>query len=105
MFNSTFSERLSYRIRDRAANYGIDDMRHWMLQLIADRVNAGESVVANLARGKVPNFLRSQVHRSQDAHVMEETPKLQTIKRFTLAAGITAVLVGAAVYLSKQRRF
>lgn len=47
---------LSGRLRSLAFRFSEGDMRHWMLLLLADRVNVGEGLVSDLASGHVPNL-------------------------------------------------
>jgi hypothetical protein len=47
---------LSGSIRRWAFGFSENDLRHWLLLLFADRVNMGEGVVEDLARGHVPNI-------------------------------------------------
>jgi len=49
---------LSGAMRDFAFKYSENDMRHWLLLLLADRVNVGEGLVQDLAHGHVPNIFR-----------------------------------------------
>ena len=46
---------LSGRLRSLAFRFSEGDLRHWMLLLLADRVNVGEGLLADLAGGQVPN--------------------------------------------------
>jgi hypothetical protein len=47
---------LSGSIRRWAFRFSESDLRHWLLLLFADRVNVGEGVMDDLARGHVPNI-------------------------------------------------
>lgn len=47
---------LSGRLRSLAFRFSEGDLRHWMLLLLADRVNVGEGLLSDLARGHVPNL-------------------------------------------------
>lgn len=49
---------LSGRMRDLAFRYSENDMRHWLILLLADRVNVGEGLLQDLAHGHVPNIFR-----------------------------------------------
>jgi len=48
---------LSGAIRRTAYKLTENDIRHWLLLLVADRVNVVEGIGQDLARGKVPNVL------------------------------------------------
>jgi hypothetical protein len=57
VFGSTCPPRgLSGRMRRFAFRYSENDLRHWMLLLMADRVDVGEGLVEDLSRGRVPNL-------------------------------------------------
>ncbi|MDB5730213.1 MAG: hypothetical protein JWQ03_108 [Variovorax sp.] len=47
---------LSGRLRRFAFKYSENDLRHWLMLLLADRINMGEGLVADLSRGHVPNI-------------------------------------------------
>src|SRR5690349_8984862 len=49
---------LSGRLRAWAFKFSENDIRHWLLLLLADRINMGEGVVSDLAQGHVPNIYR-----------------------------------------------
>ena len=48
---------LSGKVREIAFKYSENDIRHWMLLLVADRINMGEGIVDDLSRGHLPNIL------------------------------------------------
>jgi hypothetical protein len=57
VFGSTCPPRgLSGRMRRFAFRYSENDLRHWLLLLMADRVDVGEGLVEDLSRGRVPNL-------------------------------------------------
>jgi hypothetical protein len=57
VFGSTCPPRgLSGRMRRFAFRYSENDLRHWLLLLMADRVDVGEGLVEDLSRGHVPNL-------------------------------------------------
>ena len=47
---------VSGKLREVAFKYSENDLRHWMLLLVADRVNMVEGVVQDLSRGHIPNL-------------------------------------------------
>lgn len=47
---------MSGKLRDLAFKFSENDMRHWLILLLADRVNVGEGLVEDLAHGHVPNI-------------------------------------------------
>lgn len=46
---------LSGRLRSLAYRFSEGDLRHWMLLMVADRVDVGEGLVSDLAQGHIPN--------------------------------------------------
>lgn len=59
---------LSGSIRRYAFDFSENDLRHWLLLLFADRVNVGEGLVADLARGHVPNIYAEMGGRAELQH-------------------------------------
>lgn len=59
---------LSGRIRRFAFGYSENDLRHWLLLLLADRVNVGEGLVDDLARGHVPRLYSEMGGRAELRH-------------------------------------
>ena len=55
---STPPAGLSGKMRDVAYRYAENDLRHWLILLLADRVNVGEGLLEDLARGHLPNIYR-----------------------------------------------
>lgn len=47
---------LSGWLRRRAFEHSENDLRHWLMLLLADRVNVGEGLLDDLSRGHVPNL-------------------------------------------------
>lgn len=48
---------LSGKIRDLAYKLSENDVRHWLLLMLADRVNVAAGIAGDLMRGKLPNVL------------------------------------------------
>ena len=69
-------------------------MRHWLLLLLADRVNMVEGIGDDLARGKVPNILAEMGIKAELKHNPAGLAK---------KVAIGAAVVGAACYLMKRR--
>jgi hypothetical protein len=59
---------LSGSIRRYAFGFSENDLRHWLLLLFADRVNVGEGLVSDLARGHVPNVYAEMGGRAELQH-------------------------------------
>jgi hypothetical protein len=85
---------LSGMIRRLAFKASENDLRHWLLLLLADRVNVVEGIADDLARGKVPNVLGEMGIKAE----MQHNPAGLAKK-----VAITAAVVGTAVYLMKRR--
>ncbi len=86
---------LSGRLRSLAFRFSEGDLRHWMLLLLADRVNVGEGLVADLARGQVPNLFAEMGLATEWRH-----NRLAFLRR---AATLLAV-AGLGVWLLRRRR-
>jgi hypothetical protein len=85
---------LSGTIRRLAFKSTENDLRHWMLLLLADRVNVVEGVVQDLARGHVPNILGEMGIKAELKH----NPAGLARK-----ALIATAVVGTAWYLLGRR--
>lgn len=58
-------------IRRFAFKYSESDLRHWMLLLVADRVNMVEGLAEDLKRGHVPNIFAEMGVKSEFKHNRE----------------------------------
>ncbi len=85
---------LSGMIRRGAFKLSENDVRHWLLLILADRVNMVEGIGQDLARGHVPNILGEMGIKAELKH-----NPAGLVKKVALGAA----LVGAAVYLIKRR--
>jgi len=85
---------LSGMIRRLAFKSTENDLRHWLLLLLADRVNVVEGVVEDLAQGHIPNVLGEMGIKAELKHNPAGLAK---------KALITTAVVGAAWYLLKGR--
>lgn len=85
---------LSGMIRRLAFKSTENDIRHWLLLLLADRVNVVEGVVDDLARGHVPNVLGEMGIKAELKHNPAGLAK---------KALITTAVVGAAWYLLSNK--
>jgi hypothetical protein len=59
---------LSGWLRRHAFRHSENDIRHWMMLLLADRVNMGEGLIQDLARGHVPNLYAEMGGRAELRH-------------------------------------
>ncbi|WP_229466382.1 hypothetical protein [Pseudoduganella plicata] len=71
-----------------------NDLRHWLLLLLADRVNMVEGVVDDLARGHVPNVLAEMGIKAEWEH-----NRSGLVKKVAVAAAVA----GVGYYLLKRR--
>ena len=85
---------LSGAIRRSAFKHTENDLRHWLLLLVADRVNMVEGIGQDLAQGRVPNVLAEMGIKAEFRHNPAGLAK---------KVAIGAAVVGAA-YLLMQRR-
>jgi hypothetical protein len=88
---------MSGAVRRVAFGYSESDLRHWLLLLLADRINVGEGLLSDLARGHVPNVLGEMGIRAELKH----NPGGATRKAL-LAVGIVAAVL--ALRQAKRRR-
>ena len=85
---------LSGAIRRSAFKHSENDVRHWLLLLLADRVNVVEGIGHDLSQGKVPNVLAEMGIKSEFMHNPAGLAKKVVIG---------GAVIGAACYLMKRR--
>lgn len=81
---------LSGRLRRWAFGFGEGDLRHWLLLLLADRVNVIEGLGQDLAQGHLPNLLAELGWRAQWRY---NRPAL--LRRLLTASAVAALLLMA----------
>ncbi|MGJ7543336.1 hypothetical protein [Variovorax sp. LT1R16] len=59
---------LSGWLRRRAFKHSENDLRHWLILLLADRVDVGEGLIDDLSRGHVPNLYAEMGGRAELRH-------------------------------------
>jgi hypothetical protein len=91
---STPPTGLSGMIRRWAFKLTENDIRHWLLLLVADRVNMVEGIGQDLARGKVPNVLGEMGIKAELKHNPAGLAK---------KAAVATAVAGAAYYLLSRR--
>jgi hypothetical protein len=85
---------VSGSLRRAAFRYSESQWGHWLLLMMADRANAIEGVIGDLARGRAPNPLAEMGLVSR-----ERAPRAAAM---TLAASLLAA--GLAVWVIRRRR-
>ena len=94
---STPPRGVSGAIRRRAFHRSEGKWDHWLMLLMADRVDMVEGLVEDLGRGKVPNIPAEMGIRSEVQH------NLPGLVRKVAAAGAIAVLTLGAVRILRSR--
>jgi hypothetical protein len=88
---------LSGQIRRVAFRFSENDLRHWMLLLVADRVNMVEGIGQDLRSGHVPNLFAEAGGRAALRH-----DRAATMRKLAVAG---VAVAGAGLYLwSRARR-
>jgi hypothetical protein len=85
---------VSGMIRRAAFKLSENDIRHWLLLLVADRVNMVEGIGEDLARGHIPNVLSEMGIKAELKHNPAGLVK---------KAAITTAVVGGLWYLMSRR--
>jgi len=69
IFGSTLPPSgLSGRLRRLAFRHSENDLRHWLMLLLADRVQMGEALIDDISRGHVPNLYAEMGGRAELRH-------------------------------------
>ena len=89
---------LSGVIRRQAFKYSESQWAHWLLLMLADRINVVEGLAQDLSRGKVPNVLAERGIRSE----WEFNKRGPLITGLMIGGAMTGVLAGA--WLMRRRR-
>lgn len=92
---STPPSGLSGRMREFAFKYSENDIRHWLVLMLADRVNMIEGLGEDLSKGHVPNILAEMGAKAEWQH-----NRKSALKKAAIAVGV----VGFGVYLWRRRR-
>jgi hypothetical protein len=90
---STPPSGLSGKIRDVAYKLSENDIRHWLLLMMADRVNMVEGIVHDLSRGHIPNVFAEMGGRAELKH----NPAGLARK-----AVVASAVIGIGYYLMKR---
>lgn len=86
---------LSGKLRDAAFRFSENDLRHWLILMLADRVNVGEGLLEDLAQGQVPNVFKEMGGPAEWRY---------NRKGFIAKAAVASAVVGTAWYLLRRRR-
>ena len=92
---STPPSGISGKLREVAFRFSENDIRHWLILLMADRVNVGEGLLSDLAHGHIPNIFAEMGGRAEWRY---------NRAGFVKKAAVAAALVATAVYLVRRRR-
>jgi hypothetical protein len=90
---------LSGKLRKTAFKYSEAELAHWMLLMLADRVDVYESLVTDLGRGKVPK----PRERGWNVRIRDRNPEKAPRKPVYLAIGAVGI-VAAAVLMARLAR-
>ncbi|MDB5776928.1 MAG: hypothetical protein JWP38_3061 [Herbaspirillum sp.] len=92
---STPPSGLSGKIRDVAYKLSENDIRHWLLLLLADRVNVVEGIGQDLSSGHIPNIFSEMGAKAE----LRYNPAGLARK-----AAIASAVVGIGYYLIKAKK-
>ncbi|HET6511838.1 MAG TPA: hypothetical protein VFH43_06575 [Candidatus Kapabacteria bacterium] len=85
---------LSGVLRRAAFGWAEADIRHWLILIMADRINVVEGVIDDLAHGHVPNVFAEMGWKA----------KYKYNKRgFITKVGVMALIAGAGIFFLAQR--
>jgi hypothetical protein len=97
IFGSTLPPSgLSGRLRRVAFRHSENDLRHWLMLLLADRVQMGEGLVEDISRGHVPNVYAEMGGRAELRH----NPMGAARK---VAIGVAALALVAMAFKGRRR--
>ena len=95
---STPPAGLSGAIRRTAFRYSESDWTHWLMLLGADRVNVVEGLLADLARGRVPNIPAEMGVRSAWQH-----DRKALVAKAAVTVALSALVIAAVQHKRKHR--
>ncbi len=93
---STPPSGLSGMVRKLAFVYSEGDLRHWLLLLVADRVNVVEGVIDDVVHLRPPNVFKEMGWRAEF--------KFRPVRAVAKTIGVAAALGGALALLLRPRR-
>lgn len=93
---------LSGKLRDVAYTFSEGRLARWMTLMLADRVDVWEGMLADLSRGKVPNWPRE---RGWNVRVKQSNPESAPKKPLRIGAAVAVIgVVAAAVLVARRAR-
>jgi hypothetical protein len=95
---------LSGKIRDAAYVFSEGRLSHWMLLLLADRVDVVEGMLDDVAHGRSPGYIRDRGLRAV-AETGQDMSDGASKRRYAVltALGVAAVVGGVLVAASRRR--
>lgn len=94
---STPPTAVSGAIRRAAFRYSESQWAHWLLLMLADRVNTVEGLVGDLARGKVPNLVDEMGLAAAWKH-----DRAACTRKLVATGAVAGVAIGVAVLLLRE---
>lgn len=92
IFGSTLPPAgLSGSLRRVAFKYSESDLRHWMLLLLADRINVVEGIGSDLMRGHVPNVFAEMGGKAEFKYNRQAAIKKVAIASAIIGVGLLLV--------------
>lgn len=91
---STPPSGISGRLRDVAYGFSENDVRHWMLLLLADRINVVEGIGQDLMSGRIPNVFAEMGIKAEWQH-----NRAGLLRK----AAVASAVIGVGYFLLKRR--
>jgi hypothetical protein len=86
---------VSGKLREFAFKYSENDLRHWLVLLLADRINMFEGIADDLKRGRLPDLIAETGIKSEFKY-----NRAAAVKKTIAAASI----IGIGVYLLMRNK-
>jgi hypothetical protein len=86
---------ISGKLREFAFKYSENDLRHWLVLLLADRINMFEGIASDLKRGHIPNFVTETGLKSEFKY-----NRAGAIKKTV----VVATVIGVGFYLIRRKK-